>query len=240
MALVKCPDCGNSVSDAAPACPRCGRPTATLMRPSSPPPIAPVRQIQAKKPKNSFVSMLWTMVVLGCVVLAVLYLSDTKQPSSSYTPSIARHKTEQERLDDAKAYKAQVDDAQKQQAPSQSEAVATATAPTSSAPELAPLTTTPQAIYEAYQANEVAADNQMAGHIIQFSAPVKSIDKDFTDSVVLAFATSDEFSDFRASLDNSQKQLAANLSRGQVVTVQCKKIRRIIQSPIGDECTITQ
>lgn len=26
MGLVSCPDCGNSVSDAAPACPKCGRP----------------------------------------------------------------------------------------------------------------------------------------------------------------------------------------------------------------------
>lgn len=26
MALVKCPDCGRDVSDAAPACPACGRP----------------------------------------------------------------------------------------------------------------------------------------------------------------------------------------------------------------------
>lgn len=28
MALVQCPDCGAEVSDAAPACPRCGRPSA--------------------------------------------------------------------------------------------------------------------------------------------------------------------------------------------------------------------
>jgi len=26
MALLKCPDCGNDVSDQAPACPHCGRP----------------------------------------------------------------------------------------------------------------------------------------------------------------------------------------------------------------------
>ncbi len=26
MALIQCPDCGNQVSDVAPACPKCGRP----------------------------------------------------------------------------------------------------------------------------------------------------------------------------------------------------------------------
>lgn len=28
MALIKCPDCGNSVSSSAPACPKCGCPIA--------------------------------------------------------------------------------------------------------------------------------------------------------------------------------------------------------------------
>ena len=27
MALIRCPDCGNEVSDAAPSCPKCGRPS---------------------------------------------------------------------------------------------------------------------------------------------------------------------------------------------------------------------
>jgi len=31
MALVQCPDCGTDVSDAAPACPKCGRPARNIL-----------------------------------------------------------------------------------------------------------------------------------------------------------------------------------------------------------------
>jgi hypothetical protein len=34
MALIKCPDCGAEVSDAAPACPRCGRPADPIVAPN--------------------------------------------------------------------------------------------------------------------------------------------------------------------------------------------------------------
>jgi hypothetical protein len=44
MALVTCPDCQNSISDAAPACPRCGRPFAFAAPTATAPQIVVTRR----------------------------------------------------------------------------------------------------------------------------------------------------------------------------------------------------
>jgi hypothetical protein len=41
MALIACPDCGQQVSDAAPACPRCGRPRLGIAGTTAPVVVAP-------------------------------------------------------------------------------------------------------------------------------------------------------------------------------------------------------
>jgi len=97
--------------------------------------------------------------------------------------------------------------------------------------------TTPGELYRQYAANEVATDQSIGGRIVQFTAPVQSIDKDFTDSAVLKFSTGDEFGDLQAVLDDSEKSAAAGLSQGELVTVRCMKMRRIMNSPMGSDCT---
>ena len=99
--------------------------------------------------------------------------------------------------------------------------------------------TTPADLYRAYSTNEVATDQALAGKVIQFTAPVKSIDKDFTDSAVLTFATGDDFNNLQATLKNSDKAAAAQLTPGQVVTVRCDSFKRIIDSPMGNDCTFS-
>jgi uncharacterized protein len=95
---------------------------------------------------------------------------------------------------------------------------------------------TPDQLYQQYSANEVATDQAIAGRVVQVTAPVKSIDKDLFDSAVLHFATANEFTDMGAKLDDSQKPRAATLSQGQIVTVQCKTMRRMVGSPMGSDC----
>ena len=99
-------------------------------------------------------------------------------------------------------------------------------------------TTTPTDLYRAYSTNEVATSQALAGKIIQFTAPVMSIDEDFTNSAVLAFSTGDEFSKLQATLKDSDKAAAAQLSPGQVVTVRCASFQRIMDSPMGNDCTL--
>src|SRR5690348_3257974 len=60
MALVQCEDCGASVSDQAPACPRCGRPIAKQ--------VAPVVVVQA--PKASIAGRTIKIVFMLAFILA--------------------------------------------------------------------------------------------------------------------------------------------------------------------------
>lgn len=116
------------------------------------------------------------------------------------------------------------------------------TASTDSVPNHTPappvLKATPAQLYAAYTRNEVAADDEFKGKTIQVTAPVKSIDKDFTDAVVLRFDTGSEFNEMGATLESSQDSMAAQLKRGQVVTLQCAKIVRIMDSPMASHCTL--
>ena len=110
-------------------------------------------------------------------------------------------------------------------------------APPSSVKDRPAFVTTPADLYRAYSTNEVATDQALAGKVIQFTAPVKSIDKDFTDSAVLTFATGDDFNNLHATLKDNDKAAAAQLIPGQVVTVRCESFKRIIDSPMGNDCT---
>ena len=195
MALIKCPDCGTDVSDAAAACPKCARPIAarTVSQPAS-------------KPRRASGGIFWLVVV---VLLFWVYFK-TKSPDEA-TVNIALPVAHQE-------------SAQATEQPTQ-------------VAQAAVVTMTPAQLYQRYSANEVATDQAIAGRVIQITAPVKSIDKDFTDSAILHFATTgDEFQEMGVTLEDSQKPQAAKLSQGQVVTVQCKTMRRIVQSPMGGHC----
>ncbi|MGB7592555.1 MAG: FxLYD domain-containing protein [Terriglobia bacterium] len=64
MGLIKCPDCGRDVSDAAPSCPNCGRPT----RVQTPAP----GQVAPSKKKTSPLAWGCLVVLLGVLGLFVL------------------------------------------------------------------------------------------------------------------------------------------------------------------------
>lgn len=113
-----------------------------------------------------------------------------------------------------------------------------AQAPQTAAAQARPVfVTTPADLYHAYSTNEVATNQALAGKTIQFTAPVLSIDEDFTNSAVLAFATGDQFNNLQATLKDSDKAAAAQLSPGQVVTVRCVSFDRMMDSPMGSDCT---
>lgn len=196
MALIKCPDCGADVSDAAAACPKCARPIAAQVMNQA----AQARRSPAAKSKHlSGGSVLFVFIFLGLVIY--YFANDSDAPESPKAAAATSTQQEAEQADHS-----------------------------------AVVTATPSGLYQAYRSNEVATDQLLAGKIIQVTAPVKSIDKDFTDSAVLHFATGDEFGEMGVTLDDSQKPRAATLSRGQIVTVQCKKMQRILNSPMGNDC----
>lgn len=204
MALIRCPDCGTEISDAAPACLKCGRPIAS----SAAPPFTVPLQRHRESPRSR--NILGAFVLITFVCLGFWIYFQAQQPESAD--------------------------------PRQAALTAPTAAPAAHAGgSSAPLAvTTPSQLYSDYASNEVATDQRLAGKIIQVTAPVQSIDKDFTDSAVLRFATGDEFGSMSAVMDDSQKGLAAVLSRGQVVTIQCKAVRRVLDSPVGSDCTFAE
>lgn len=106
-----------------------------------------------------------------------------------------------------------------------------------STPAAQVVVTTPEKLYQAYNANEVAEDNRLKGKTIQFTAPVKSIDKDFTDSVILHFDLGPSaLVPMNAELKDDQANRAANLRKGQVVTLRCDSVQRTMDSPSADGC----
>lgn len=128
---------------------------------------------------------------------------------------------------------------QSDKAPSQSPQQSAAYSnPVGHAADLPVFQTTPAQLYKLYEANEVAADNQLAGHTIQMTGQVKEIRKDITDSAVLVFDTGVMFSDAQAELEDSQKARASSLRAGQKVTVECGKAMRVMSSPMLRKCTI--
>ena len=226
MALIKCPDCGTDVSDAAPACLRCGRP---LQAQPAPMETLRITQPPAAATSTTATRVLWRLVFLACSVMVVVWACGRVNDSDG---SAAPNNTQT-------VVPASDDSADQAAAAAEQAAAAAAQAVEASVATPAPiLTMTPTELLQRYQSNEVAADQYFSDKLIQVSAPVQSIDKDLTDSVVLHFATGNPADDFEATLDDSQKQLAAQLARGQTVTVQCKSMKRIMGSPMGSDCVL--
>lgn len=70
MALIKCPDCGNEVSEQAPTCPNCGRPLED---------VSPKTQnVRGGKGEGCFLQTLnagciITFIIIGLIILLVIF-----------------------------------------------------------------------------------------------------------------------------------------------------------------------
>lgn len=74
MALITCPDCGGSVSDAAPACIHCGRPMAAALPAFAPPPPAdPMARRAAERADRAAAAKRIAIVTYALNFLAFLY-----------------------------------------------------------------------------------------------------------------------------------------------------------------------
>ena len=70
MALVTCPDCQAQISDAAPACPKCGRPMGA--RPVEPPPVPFQAQPDAVRSAGTFFIGGGCLLFIALAVLGML------------------------------------------------------------------------------------------------------------------------------------------------------------------------
>ncbi len=108
------------------------------------------------------------------------------------------------------------------------------------APQKEIYNTTARQLFKEYEENEVATDEQLKGKLIAVRGIVQSIDKDFTNSIIIKFRTENEFMPARMEMQDSEKSTAAALKKGEQVTVICEKMSRIVGSPSGRNCVFAQ
>ena len=117
-------------------------------------------------------------------------------------------------------------------------ASSSAAPPASAPPPAPPIAITARQLFAEYEANEVAADEKYKGKHLLVTGKVQSIDKDFLDNIVVHIRTSNEFSAAMATLESSEKRSAAQLSKGQAISVLCTGSGRIIGSPSLSDCVL--
>lgn len=99
-----------------------------------------------------------------------------------------------------------------------------------------PVVVASKALSEDYDANEVAADQEYKGKVLEVSGKVDSIDKDFLDNIIVRLKGKTAFQNVMATMKSSEKSEAAGLSKGQQVTVRCTGSGSVMGSPSLREC----
>lgn len=84
------------------------------------------------------------------------------------------------------------------------------------------MTISARQLHQAYEANEVAADTKYKGKILQISGTVEDIGKDITDTIYVTLSVGGEYTSVQCYFADSHTNDAANLSKGDRVTLKGK------------------
>lgn len=93
-------------------------------------------------------------------------------------------------------------------------------------------------LYEAYNRNEVLADENMKGKLVRVTGVVASIDKDFADDIVIKLFAGDEYTSAGMGMNDSERSKVMKLRKGQHVTITCEKMMRVMDYPSGSDCVL--
>jgi hypothetical protein len=94
-------------------------------------------------------------------------------------------------------------------------------------------------LYQAYHANEVAADNEYKGKRLYLDAMVGSINKNAFGQVYLVLPNYyDEFDSVQAVLNEDSYGAAGRLQKGMIVSMECDGDGMIIGSPMLNNCSL--
>ena len=90
-----------------------------------------------------------------------------------------------------------------------------------------------------YEHNEVAADNKYKGKLVQVSGHVTRIKKDLFDNLYITLGTGEAFEvpEFQAFFDDSMNDVLGQISKGSFLTVTCR-VEGLMMNVIGKECVI--
>lgn len=90
-------------------------------------------------------------------------------------------------------------------------------------------------LHAAYSANEVAADQQYKGKVLRVTGAIEAIDSGIGDEPVVRLSAGDFAS---VHVKGLPAATAANLMKGQQLTVVCKGAGEVIGSPMLDDCAL--
>lgn len=120
-------------------------------------------------------------------------------------------------------------------------------AATSDAPENAALKVTASQLSSAFQANEAKAKLAFDGQTLQVTGVVKDIDLDFTNEPQIKLKGSGEVQGMGISqggkltdvtVSGLSKEQAANINKGQKLTVTCTKVDEVMGGPTLGDCSL--
>ncbi|WP_380177662.1 hypothetical protein [Kalamiella sp. sgz302252] len=91
-------------------------------------------------------------------------------------------------------------------------------------------------LFKDYEENEVATDEGMKGKLIAVTGTVQSIDKDFSDSIIIRLKTANQFMPASMQMLDSEKNTALTLKKGSQIEVVCQRMARVVGTPSGRRC----
>lgn len=201
MALTKCAECGKEISTDAKTCPHCGT--------TKPHKIKPIQAL--------FVAIVFIIITV------VFFNSDffKSAKDENKTDSLTKSSTDSEKplMTDKElaVYKALI----RSDMHVLVDGGESMTASTGIISPL-PLIISSKKLQLAYEKNEVAADQQYKNKMVSITGTVDSIDKSFTDSIMIGLrGGSNQFIHPMASIDKKYEQWSASLNKGDKVSMVC-------------------
>jgi hypothetical protein len=90
----------------------------------------------------------------------------------------------------------------------------------SATPTASPVSVSASALFNAYESNEIAADETYKGKIILVTGTIDSVGKDITDSMYVSLKTSNSIFGIQCFFDDANKGALSRLNKGQTVTIR--------------------
>jgi tRNA_anti-like len=154
----------------------------------------------------------WILVAAGVLILLAIIGSMLPEP------------TPEQKAEMAAKEKAEADEAGAKQA-------ADAKAKRDSAVKV-----TASELFNAYQGNEMAAQQQYGGKTLEVTGVVDGVDLDLGDDPVVKLRTSNQFMPVSVYLTSETQNAAAGYGKGQKITFLCEELSEVISMPQLKEC----
>lgn len=214
MPMITCTDCNKEMSDAAPACPGCGRPNTIAIH--SDRPVGMLLGIgifliplvfswftlrKGHTTKAKIISFAW-------LVISIIFVSaqDSGTKSTASVPPTV---------------------------------VSSSSSPSSVAQSKQVMQVGIRELLSDYKNNEIGADNKYKGSHVQITGIVGNIKKDIMDNLYVTLGTGAQFEipEVQAFFDDSMNNKLGSLNKGQKLTVVCR-IDGLMMNVIGKDCII--